>query len=83
MWPSEFVASRGLAIAAALSVVVVMQFFWNHVFTGLYYLLDRSMGGQQLPTWYVLPGRLSPSGADTYPVEHRRSRWRRRARHHV
>lgn len=66
---SGLVASRGRAIAAALGFVVVMEFFWDLVPTVLYYALNGSIPGQQLPAWYFLLARLSPSGAYTYAVE--------------
>lgn len=66
---SALVTTRSRAIAAALGFVVVMEFFWDLVPVGLYYLAYGTMPGETLPAWYFLLDRLSPSGAYTYAVE--------------
>jgi ABC-2 type transport system permease protein len=46
-----------------------MEFFWDLVPVGLYYLVYGAMPGETLPAWYFLLARISPSGAYTSAVE--------------
>lgn len=61
---SASVATRGKAMALAVTSVIVFEYLWNVIAMGLYYLLNREMPVMtDLPNWYRFFLRLAPTNA--------------------
>jgi ABC-2 type transport system permease protein len=60
---SASVESRGRALALAVAAYLLLVLFWQPVVAGLHYAVVGTLPGVEVPAWYLLLERLSPTTA--------------------
>ncbi|WP_440991522.1 ABC transporter permease [Haloarchaeobius baliensis] len=66
---SAAVRSRGRALALAVCAYVLLVMVWQPLVGGLHYAVTGSIPGLEVPAWYLLVERLSPTMAYQMLVE--------------
>jgi ABC-2 type transport system permease protein len=66
---SGAVRSRGQALALAVGAYLLLVMFWQPLVGGLYYAVAGTLPGVEVPAWYLLVERLSPTMAYQVLVE--------------
>jgi ABC-2 type transport system permease protein len=60
---SGSVDSRGKALALVVGLYAMLQFFWSLIPSGLYYLANGELPGQDPPTWVEAVNQVRPAEA--------------------
>ena len=60
---SGSVDSRGKALALVVGLYAMLQFFWSLIPSGLYYLANGELPGQNPPTWVEAVNQIRPAEA--------------------
>ncbi|WP_132059331.1 ABC transporter permease [Halorussus amylolyticus] len=66
---SASVRSRGKALALAVGAYFLLVLFWQLIAGGAYYAVTGTVPGVEVPAWYLVLERLSPSMAYQVLVE--------------
>lgn len=66
---SAAVRTRGRALALAVSAYFLLVMFWQPLVGGVYYAVTGALPGVEVPAWYLLTERLSPTMAYQVLVE--------------
>ncbi len=66
---SAAVGSRGKALAFAVGAYFLLVLFWQPVLAGIHYAVTGTIPGIEVPAWYLLLERLSPTMAYQVLVE--------------